>query len=337
MTALLVVSFAMSAVTTACIATLVPAVGRPRAVRRAILALLVALLVTVTGGVLSGAETLDFLIGVTLAAGPVAMLLGAAADDSFPAHRVWADAIVYVWAGVVFPLSVIVPGIVLSGCASPDCRVEDFGGALPLLVSSAASALFAWGAREDSPSIPWVRFAIAASVVWVSGALWLTSLEGAIDDYTPRILATAFFGPLGGAAAWLIADQLRGRGAASGRSAAHGALAGFVAIIPGAATLSFPWSLAVGGLAGLAAALVYGARRMSRAGRAGHWAGVVLTAAAVGFFAPAVSGDTIGFIFSGRIGALVPPVAMFVAVAAFGVLVTAPVWLIGRRRTRSSE
>lgn len=335
MSALLLVSLAMSSATMACIAALVPAGRRRRAVTRAVLALLFALVVTVTGGVLSGAETLDFLIGVTLAAGPVAMLLGAAADDSFAERRGWADAVVYVWAGIVFPLSVIVPGVVLSSCASPDCRVEDFGGALPLLVSSAASALFAWGAKEDAPSIPWVRFAIAAAVVWVSGALWLTSLEGAIDAYTPRILATAFFGPLGGAAAWLLADQLRGRGGEPGRSAANGALAGFIAILPGAATLSFPWSLAVGALAGLAAALVYGARRMSHAGRAGHWAGVVLTATAVGFFAPAVSGDTIGFIFSGRIGALVPPVGMFLAVAGFGVLVTAPLWLVGRRRRRT--
>jgi hypothetical protein len=87
----------------------------------------------------------------------------------------------------------------------------------------------------------------------------------------------------------------------------------------------------VGALAGSAAALVFGARRIASAGRAGHWALVALTATAIGYLAPAISGDTIGFMFSGRIAAFLPPLATFLAVAAFGIVTSAPAWGLARR------
>jgi ammonia channel protein AmtB len=129
----------------------------------------------------------------------------------------------------------------------------------------------------------------------------------------------------------MLVDVLRRAERHPLRSAADGVLAGLVAIVPGAAGISFPWSLAVGALAGAVAALVYGLRRLSSAGRAGHWALVVLASTAVGYLAPAVSGDSIGLLFSGRIAALLPPMLAILAVAAIGVLVTAPIWAIGRR------
>ena len=61
-----------------------------------------------------------------------------------------------------------VPLLLTAGCLAPDCGFEDFGAALPLLVSSSAFVLLAWlpaGVREraelDRPSS---RRAIVAGV-----------------------------------------------------------------------------------------------------------------------------------------------------------------------------
>ena len=116
-----------------------------------------------------------------------------------------------------------------------------------------------------------------------------------------------------------------------------GVLAGLVAIVPGAAGVSFPWSLIVGVLAGSAAAIVYGSRRLSSGGRAGHWALVVLTSTAIGYLAPAIAGDTIGFVFTGRLGALVPLVAAFASASALGLLASVPSWLLARRARKRNE
>ncbi|MFT4028955.1 MAG: hypothetical protein QM675_03680 [Protaetiibacter sp.] len=299
---------------------------------RALLATLLAAAVAVTAGRLTGGETEPFLLASAFAVAPVAVLLGGTADEAVPGHRRVAWSLVLVWAGVVFPVCAVVPPLLFAACGSVECRVEDFGGGLALLVSSAASALPAWRAPAATEREGWGRFAVPVLVIWVSGALWLASLEGVIDGYTPRILLAAVVAPIGGAAAWTLADFLRGAPRHPLRSAADGVLAGFVAIVPGAAGISFPWPLAVGALAGAAAALVYGSRRASSGGRAGHWALVVLTSTTVGYLAPAVWGDTVGLLFSGRIGALLPPVAALLAVAAFGLVTSSASWALGRRR-----
>jgi ammonia channel protein AmtB len=262
-------------------------------------------------------------------------LLGAAAEEARPGRRGVAWALVLTWGLVVFPVCAVVPPLVFGLCEASECRVEDFGGGLALLVSSAASVLLAWrvpgvGARES-----WVRFALPVSAIWVAGGVWLASLEGVADAYTPRILLAALVAPVGGAIAWVVVDLLRREERHPLRSASDGVLAGLVAILPGAAGISFPWSLAVGAFAGATAALVFGLRRLSSAGRAAHWALVVLSSTAVGYLAPAVAGDSIGFLFSGRIAALAPPILAILAVAAIGMLATAPIWVIGRRARRS--
>ncbi len=47
--------------------------------------------------------------------------------------------------------------------------------------------------------------------------------------------------------------------------------------------------------------------------------------------APAVSGDTVGLIFSARAAVLTVPMLVLVAVAMFSVAVSAPVWVLVRR------
>ncbi|QEO10161.1 hypothetical protein [Protaetiibacter larvae] len=333
MPALVALAALASAVMTVAVAAMFRPAGRRVAVLRAILATALATVVTAGAGTALRADTPEFLMSVSFAVAPVAILLGAAAEEAAPGRRRVAWSLVLGWALVVFPASVIVPPLVFAACTMPECRVEDFGGGLALLVSSAASALLAWRAHVHGAEQGWARFAVPVLVLWLGGALWLMSLEGAIDSYTGRILLAALLSPLAGGAAWLIVDLLRQASRHPLRSVADGVVAGLVAIVPGAATVSFPWSATVGAAAGAAAALVYGARRIASAGRGGHWALVVLASTAIGYLAPAVSGDTIGLLFSGRIAALLPPLAAFLAIAAFGVVTSVPSWLMrGPRR-----
>ena len=86
-----------------------------------------------------------------------------------------------------------------------------------------------------------------------------------------------------------------------------------------------------GVLAGAAGALVFSVSERDVAGLAARWGMTVLTAIAVGFVAPAVSGDTVGLIFSARAAVLTVPLLALVAVATFSVAVSAPVWVLVRR------
>ncbi|AYF99147.1 ammonium transporter [Protaetiibacter intestinalis] len=334
MFALLVASFLASVVMAAAVVAMLRPPDPGEVVLRAVTATFLACGMTVLVGLLTDADTAEFLLALALGVAPVTVLLGAAAGEAAPGERRVARSLVYLWAGIVFPLCVVVPALVFRGCATPECRVEDFGGGLPLLVSSAASVLLAWRAHEAGPERGWLRFSLAVAVLWLGVAVWLASLEGAIDPYTGRILLAAVASPAGGAIAWLLVDVLRRAERHPVRSLADGVVAGLVAIVPGAATVSFPWSLLVGALAGAVAALVFGARRLASAGRAGHWALVVLSSTAVGYLAPAISGDTIGLVFSGRIAALLPPLVAFTAVGAIGVFTSAISWLVIAKRKK---
>ncbi len=335
MPALLALSAIAGAVMAAAVVWLVRPADRVEVILRGLVATVLAATVTTVTGVLTSAEEPVFLLGVSFGAAPVAILLGAAAGEAAPGRRSVARLLVWTWAGLVFPICVVVPALLYRLCGAPECRVEDFGGSLALLVSSAASVLLAWRAHSVAEGAGWVRFGVPVALLWIAAAAWLVSLEGAIDAYTGRILLAALLSPVAGGIGWLLVDLLRQSGRHPLRSYADGVIAGLVAIVPGAASVSFPWSTVVGASAGAAAALVFGAKRIASAGRAGHWALVTLTATAIGYLSPAISGDTIGFMFSGRIAAFVPPLATFLAVAAFGVVTSTPAWALARSNKKT--
>ncbi len=172
----------------------------------------------------AGAASVSVTIGVATDADTAAFFLASA----------FAWALVLTWSLVVFPVCAVVPPLIFGMCAESECRVEDFGGGLALLVSSAASVLLAWRAPGGVARESWARFALPVLLVWVAGALWLASLEGVIDAYTWRILLAALAAPLAGAVAWTLVDVLRRSDRHPLRSAADGLLAGLVAIVPGA-------------------------------------------------------------------------------------------------------
>lgn len=296
---------------------------------------LAAAALTIVIGRAAGAASLEFLIGVSAFTLPVLVLLEAAAIAS-GADRFARWLLLLAWGLLVFPAATIVPLVATRGCLAPECGFEDFGGALPLIVSSSAFVLLAWlpaGVHERAePRRPSSRRVIAAIVLlWLATIVWLAHLEGTIDAYTPRIALAAVVAPVTSALGWLAVDRLRNVARPVGRSLVLGLAVGTVVALPGAVSVGMPWSPIVGLLAGAVAALVFSVSERDVAGLAARWGMTVLVAIALGFVAPAVSGDTVGLIFSARAAVLTVPVLVLVAVSTFSVVVSAPVWVLVRR------
>lgn len=286
-------------------------------------------------GLLFRLGSVEFLLGVALFALPVLLLLEAAAIAS-GADTAARWLLMLGWGVIVFPAALLVPLALTSGCLAPECGFEDFGAGLPLTVSSAAYVLLARlpsGVRERAPldRASGRRILIAGLLFWVAAAVWLAHLEGTVDEFTPRILISAVVVPVTGALGWLVVDVLRDTRVTTGRSLGLGLVAGMVAVLPGAVSVELPWSAVVGVLAGGLASLVYSLPGLRALGLAPRWALTILVAAAVGFLAPPVSGDTVGLIFAARAAVLVVPALMFLGVAALAALVSAPIWTLVRR------
>ena len=327
------ISFAAGALATLAIYQLVRPVLGGRMVWPAIVAALLTTLVTSGVGMLSGAARFDYLLGISAFALPVLVLLEAAAIGS-GADRLARWVLMLAWGLVVFPGAALIPLIVTEPCRFTGCGFEDFGGALPLFVSAAAYVVLAW-TPPDVVVPAQVRGSEAIAGVlgfWVAFALWLTSLEAAVDEYIPRILLAGVVGPAAAALGWLLVDKLKATGRAPTRSLGFGFLAGIAATASGAVIVSFPWSLVVGALAGIAGALIHSARPLAVGGTAPRWGLTLLGATAVGFLAPPISGDTIGILFSAQVGVLLTPLMAFLGVALGAALVSAPVWVLLRRR-----
>ncbi|MEO5533709.1 MAG: hypothetical protein ABIR17_01090 [Pseudolysinimonas sp.] len=333
MTVLLVaISFAAGGFATLAIFQLVRRLIDGRMVWPAIAAAILTTAVTTLLGMLTGAARLDYLLGISAFTLPVLVLLESAAIAS-GANRVARWVLMLTWGLIVFPVAAVLPLVLTNPCRLSGCGFTDFGGALPLFVSASAYVLLAWspGVGRTQPQIGGPAALVAALGFWVAFAVWLSSLEAAVDVYIPRILLAGAVGPLAGAVGWLLVDRLKAVGRAVPRSLGFGFFAGIAATISGAVTVSFPWSLLVGALAGVFGALIHSARVVSRAGVATRWGLTLLVAAAIGFLAPPIAGDTVGVLFSAQVGVLNTPLLAFLGVAVGSVIVSAPAWVLLRR------
>jgi len=327
------ISFAAGAFATLALFQLVRPIIAGRLIWPAITAAVLTTLVTTEVGALTGAARMDYLLGLCAFTLPVLVLLEAAAIAS-GAGRVARWVLMLAWGLVVFPAATLVPLLVTAPCRFDGCGIVDFGGALPLFVSATAFVLLAV-APPGGRLLPQVRGSEAIAGViafWLAFIVWLASLEAALDAYVPRILLAGVVGPAAGALGWVLVDALKAVGRTPTRSLAFGFLAGIAATVPGAVTVSFPWSAVVGALAGMVGALLHALPAVARLGPAARWGVALLGATAVGLLAPPISGDTIGLLFSAQVGVLGAPLAAFLAVAAFAMLVSAPVWIVLRRR-----
>jgi hypothetical protein len=315
---------------------LVRPVLRGRMAWPAIGAAAVTIVVTTVAGTLLGAAPVWFLLAVSVFVLPVLVLVEAAAVAS-GADGFARWLLMLSWGAAVFPVVLLVPLRVVRDCLSPDCGFEDFGGALPLLVSSAAFLLLAWlpaGVHErgaDLDARAGRRAVVAIAVFWVAFAVWLAQLEGTWDEYVPRILLAALIGPASAAVGWLVVDRLREVKRPVTRSLGLGLVAGVAATLPGAVSIGLPWGPIVGALAGALAALVFSTAGAASAGLATRWALALLVATAVGFLAPPISGDDVGVIFTARWSGLTVPIVVFAGTALWSMLVSTPVWVLVRR------
>jgi len=332
---IVLVGVAASLLAAGAVLALVRPVLRARMLGPAVIATLASGVLVVVPGRLLGLGSPEFLIGIAAFALPVMLLLEAAATAS-GADAFARRLLMLVWGLVVFPVSALLPLALTSGCLAPECGFEDFGAALPLLVSSSAFVVLAWlpaGVHERAAldRSSGRRAVVAGLVLWLAAAVWLAHLEGVVDDFTPRILLAAVVGPLGGAVGWLVVDVLRDTRGSTARSLMLGLVAGMVATLPGAVTVGLPWLPITGLIAGGLAALLYSWRGVEGTSLAARWGVAILVAAGTGFLAPAISGDTVGIIFAARASVLTVPLLAFSAVAVFSVAVSAPVWVLVRR------
>ena len=315
------------------IVVLVRPVLGPRMPWAALVVAVASAILTVAAGRALDAGSLEFLIGVSVFALPVLVLLEAAAIAS-GAMGAWRWLVILGWGLIVFPLTFLVPVLATSACLAPECGFEDFAGALPLVVSSGAYMVLAWlpaaGRRSDVARLSSRRTVIAVGVLWLASVAWLMHLEGMVDEYTPRIAFAGVVVPVASAVGWLAVDRLRNVPRSAGRSVLLGLAAGIVVAWPGAVSVGMPWFPIAGLLAGAAAALVFSALRA--VAPAPRWGLTVLAAVGVGFIAPAISGDTVGIIFAARVAVLAAPLLALTGVSAFSVAVSAPIWMLVRRR-----
>lgn len=327
------VSFVAGGLATLSIFQLVRPVLGGRMVWPAIAAAILAGFVTTSLGLLTEAARLDYLLGLSAFTLPVLVLLEAAAIGS-GADGVARWTLMLAWGLVVFPAAALTPLMVTAGCRFDGCGIVDFGGALPLFVSSAAYVLLAWTPLRTGAPVRGGRPAVIVGILgfWLSFVVWLASLEADLDPYVPRILLAGVVGPAAGALGWLVVDTLKATSRAATRSLGYGFLAGIAATASGAVSVSFPWSALVGALAGMAGGLIHAAKPLAAAGLASRWGLVLLGATAVGFLAPSIAGDTVGILFSAQVGVLWPPLLAFLGVALGAAAVSAPVWVLLRRR-----
>lgn len=326
------ISFAAGAFATLAIFQLVRPLIGGRMVWPAIAGAVLTSGVTTVAGLLTGVARLDYLLGLSAFTLPVLVLLEAAAIGS-GADRLARWVLMLTWGLIVFPVAAILPLALTNACRLTGCGFVDFGGALPLFVSASAYVLLAWSPAGGGipPQIGGSEALAAVLGFWVAFTVWLSSLEADLDVYIPRILLAGAVGPLAAALGWLLVDRLKAVDRSMVRSLGFGFFAGIAATASGAVTVSFPWSLVVGALAGVFGALIHSARTVARSGVATRWGLTLLGAAAVGFLAPPVAGDTIGVLFSAQVGVLTTPLLAFLGVAAGSAVVSAPPWILLRR------
>ena len=327
------ISFAAGAFATLAIYQLVRPVLGGRMVWPAIVAAILTTVVTSLVGTLTDVARIDYLLGLSAFALPVLVLLEAAAIG------VGSDALgrwllMLGWGLIVFPGAALLPLVITDPCRLSGCGFADFGGALALFASASAYVLLA-GRRPNAAPPPLVSGGDAIAAVlgfWVMFAIWLASLEAAWDVYIPRILLAGVVGPAAGALGWLLVDRLKAVERLPVRSLGFGFLAGIAATASGAVTVSFPWTAVVAILAGMVAALIHASRPLARAGAATRWGLTLLGATGMGFLAPPVWGDAVGILFSAEVGVLATPLMAFFGVALGSLAVSAPIWLLIRRR-----
>src|SRR5690606_36502779 len=186
-----------------------------------------------------------------------------------------------------------------------------------LFLSASAFVILAWVPGTGAGPTRGVRGLPAAAAIvgfWAAFAVWLASLGGDVDVYTPRILAAAVVGPVAGALGWLLVDALRATVRTPLRSLGFGLFAGIAATSSGAVSASFPWNGVVAALAGIVAGTIYSARGLQAAGIATRWGITMLAATGVGFLAPPFWGDTVGVLFSAQVAVLSTPLLAFIGV-----------------------
>ena len=280
-------------------------------------------------GALSGWTALSLAAGIVPTTVPLIGVIGSAVSGSAAALTGAA------WAGVVVPVGILAPPLITRQCSGA-CVLEDFAGGLPLVVGAGAFLVVPSGAplgriRLRAGTGSRGRDVVIVAVFWVSFVLWLVALEGAIDDFTAPIAAAAVLAPAFGAVGWVLADRIRGVEITARRAVRLGLLAGMGGILPGVASVTTPWTIAIGLTCGVAGALVHDSTGLRTSPPAVRAAVSVLVVGTIGMLAPGVIGTNLGFAFAARFDVIVAQFGATLGMTVLGVVVSALATLIRRR------
>lgn len=288
--------------------------------------------VTAALGALAGYQDLSFLVGASSASAAVLVpLLGIARAAGM--HGRDYVAVGALWSAVVLPPSLVAPLVVVDAVGDGG-GLQDFGGALGLVVSAAAYVLALSAPAVAADPVGPARAStplrvLSVAVFWVVFAVWLTSLEGAVDTFTPRIALAAVLAPLGGGIGWLLVDRLKAVDEPTRRSVRYGVLAGAAAILSCVVAVPLVAAPFVGVVAGCVGAMVHAMPRV-RAARVAIRSGVTaLAAGGTGLLASAVIGEDAGFVADANVQTFTAHLLAFAAVCAWALGVA----LLARRVT----
>jgi ammonium transporter, Amt family len=322
---------AAAAIVLAALGAVLLRVGRRQVLWTAVLTLCAVVMTTALGAV-TGVLAPSIAISISIGAAPVGIALSAAARAA-DVPRVLALVAAGLWGGVLVPAALVGPQAAVRLCPPTTCVVSDFGGALALVVGLGAFLLVPASlirmpdAADVAPRPRGVRLALALGA-WAAFAVWLAALEGAVDEYTPRLLLAAVLAPAAGAIGWLLVDRIRGIDATLGRALRLGLLAGAGGVIGPVADIATPWTPLLGLICGIAGALTHDARGLARSRPAVRGAVTAIVVGAIGLASTGIIGQALGFVFAARVDVLGTQLLAVIGTIALGVLLSAPVTVL---------
>lgn len=252
------------------------------------------------------------------------------------------------WRGLIFAAlytAVVFTPVAISlfslgdGLLGAELAALDLAGALPVLIAAGggSAAILVLARRTAGPEAyvsagPLILLPILLAI-WVLWVAWMVGLESAIDDATPRIVASGIVAPIAAAVVWLIVQRaLHARTTVVGL--VGGLFCGMASIAPAAAYLDVVGAVLTGAIAG-AVCSVTGYALVRRTKHPAWMLAVALAlGAGLGTGLLGAFATRSGLMFTGQPEVLFSQFASVLLVLAWSFCLTAACWFLVTRGPR---